>query len=122
EQREAVHMALSSRFSLIAGSAGTGKSTIVKAIMRAARRSNRGAYFQVALSGRAAKRLSEATGTQALTIYRYLKDVEHGRLKLERGLLVIGECSMVSTPDLWQILSATPLEVDVILVGDPGQL
>ena len=99
EQRAAVQMALSSGLCAITGGAGTGKSTIVKAIMRASRRSNQGEYVQVALSGRAAKRLREATGEPALTIYRYLKDMEHGRLKLPHGLLVIDECSMVSTPD-----------------------
>lgn len=122
EQRAAVHMALSSGVGAIAGGAGTGKSTIVKAIMRAARRAKRGDYVQIALSGRAAKRLRDATGESALTIYRYLKDMEHGRLKMPHGLLVIDECSMVSTPDLWLILTTTPAEVDVLLVGDPGQL
>ncbi len=122
EQREAVFMALTSGFSAIAGGAGTGKSTIAKAIMRAARSVRGEGYAQVALSGRAAKRLREATGGDAMTIYRYLKDLEHGRLKLDRGLLVVDECSMVSTPDLWQILSMTPDGVDILLVGDPGQL
>ncbi len=122
EQRDAVHLALSSGVAAINGGAGTGKSTIVKAIMRSAQRLSNGDYVQIALSGRAAKRLREATGYEALTIYRYLKEVESGRIEVQRGLLVIDECSMVSTPDLWQILAATPTAVDVLLVGDPGQL
>ncbi|WP_372398674.1 AAA family ATPase [Azospirillum sp. HJ39] len=122
EQREAVFMALTSGVAAIAGGAGTGKSTIVQAVMRAARRAVGGDYAQVALSGRAAKRLREATGGDAMTIYRFLKDLEHGRFKLGRGLLVVDECSMVSTPDLWLLLTATPAEADILLVGDIGQL
>jgi exodeoxyribonuclease V alpha subunit len=122
EQRQAILLALSSGVAAIAGGAGTGKTTIIKAIMRSALRLERGDYWQVALSGRAAKRLGEATQRRALTIYRYLKDLEFNRLKIERGLLVIDEFSMVSTPDLWKLLAATPLAVDIIMVGDPGQL
>lgn len=122
EQRQAVHLALSNSISAVAGGAGTGKTTIVKAIMRAALRMQRGDYIQIALSGRAAKRLSEATGRPALTIYRFLKDVQYGRITAERGLLVIDEFSMVSTPDFWMILTSTPITMDILLVGDPGQL
>ena len=122
EQRQAVHLALSNSISAIAGGAGTGKTTIVKAIMRAAIRMRKGEYLQIALSGRAAKRLSEATGRSAMTIYRYLKEIEHGRFTPERGLLVIDEFSMVSTPDFWKLLALTPYGIDMLLVGDPGQL
>ncbi|MDO9710757.1 ATP-dependent DNA helicase [Paracraurococcus lichenis] len=122
EQREAVSLALSSGVAVITGGAGTGKSTVVKAIRLAHLRAGRGDYAQVALSGRAAKRLREAAGGEALTVYRYLKDAELGRLAMRRGLLVVDEFSMVGTPDLWLLLTVTPLEVDVLLVGDPAQL
>lgn len=122
EQREAVHMAMSSGFSIIAGGAGTGKTTVLKAVMLAARERQQGEYVQIALSGRAAKRLAEATGAPALTVYRFLKDLEHGRSRLDCGLLVIDECSVVSTPDLWRIMEAVPESVDILLAGDPGQL
>ncbi len=122
EQREAVFMALTSGIGSIAGGAGTGKSAVVKAIMKAAHRVCGDDYVQIALSGRAAKRLREATGGDAMTIYLYLKEIEHDRLKLKRGLLVVDEFSMVSTPDLWLILTTTPAEMDILFVGDPGQL
>lgn len=122
EQREAVFMALTSGIASIAGGAGTGKSTVVKAIMKAAHRARGDDYVQIALSGRAAKRLHEATGGDAMTIYRYLKEIQHGRLTFGRGLLVVDEFSMVSTPDLWLILTTTPVEMDILFVGDPGQL
>jgi exodeoxyribonuclease V alpha subunit len=94
----------------------------VKAIRRAHRRADGGAYAQVALSGRAAKRLRDATGGDAMTVYRYLKDVELGRLKTPRGVLVVDEFSMIGTPDLWLLLTLTPVAVDVVLVGDAAQL
>lgn len=122
EQRDAVYLALGWGFSVITGFAGTGKSTVVKAIRQAHLRAKRGDYVQIALSGRAAKRLCEATGGEAMTIYRYLKDLELGKLSMRRGLLVIDEFSMVGTPDLWLLLTETPREVDVVLVGDPAQL
>ncbi|WP_287786720.1 AAA family ATPase [Acidiphilium sp.] len=122
EQREAVVVSLSSGVAVITGGAGTGKSTVVKAIRRGHIRAARGDYAQVALSGRAAKRLREAAGGEAMTVYRYLKDTELGRLGIRRGLLVVDEFSMVGTPDLWLLLTQTAVEVDVVLVGDPAQL
>ncbi len=122
EQREAVLTALGAGFAVIDGGAGTGKSTIVKAVLHAHARLGRGEMVQVALSGRAAKRLADATGHPAMTVYRLQKDLETGRRTMRRGLLVIDEFSMVGTPDLWQILTAVPADVDVLLVGDPAQL
>jgi exodeoxyribonuclease V alpha subunit len=122
EQREAVLVALGSGVAVIDGGAGTGKSTIVKAVLHAHRRLKRGAIAQVALSGRAAKRLAEATDHPAMTLYRFQKDIETGKQFMRRGLLVIDEFSMVGTPDLWRLLTALPVEIDVLLVGDPAQL
>jgi exodeoxyribonuclease V alpha subunit len=122
EQKEAVLTALSSGFSVITGGAGTGKSTLVKAIRRAHLRRGGGDYIQVALSGRAAKRLREATGANAMTIYRFIKDAELGKFSMTKGLLVVDEFSMVGTPDLWQLLTMSPPDFDVVLVGDSAQL
>ncbi len=122
EQRKAVLKALGAGVAVIDGGAGTGKSTIVKAVLHAHARLGRGDVVQVALSGRAAKRLAEATDYPAMTIYRLQKDLESGRRTMRSGLLVIDEFSMVGTPDLWQLLTAVPADVDVLLVGDPAQL
>jgi exodeoxyribonuclease V alpha subunit len=122
EQRQAVLTALGAGVAVIDGGAGTGKSTIVKAVLHAHARLKRGEIVQVALSGRAAKRLAEATGHPAMTIYRFQKDIETGKRFMGRGLLVIDEFSMVGTPELWQLLTAIPEEIDVLLVGDPAQL
>ncbi len=122
EQRQAVLTALNSGIAVIDGGAGTGKSTIVRALLHGHARLGRGEVVQVALSGRAAKRLADATGYPAMTVYRLQKDLEIGKRPMRGGLLVIDEFSMVGTPDLWQLLTAVPVDVDVLLVGDPAQL
>ena len=121
EQRAAVAMAVGSGFSVVDGGAGTGKSTITRAISRAAEMLGR-PYLQMALSGRAAKRLHDATGREAMTIHRFIKGVVNGRIKPTRGIALVDEASMLGTPDLWQVLGWLPVEVDVVLVGDPAQL
>lgn len=122
EQRAAVHASLTSGVTAVTGGAGTGKSTIAKAILRTAQRLGYSSTMQIAMSGRAAKRLKDATGESAMTVYRYLKALEFGHLKMNNGLLIIDEFSMVGTPDLWAILTHTPMNVDIIMIGDPGQL
>jgi len=120
-QIDAVEAAVKYRFAVIDGAAGTGKSMVTRAIMRAVQMEGR-SYVQVALSGRAAKRLREATGYPALTVHRFIKGVTNGAIRLSPGTLLIDEASMISTPDLWQMLSWALPETDVVLVGDPGQL
>lgn len=120
-QIRAVKQVAASRFCIVDGAAGTGKSTVTRAIMHLAHDLDR-AYTQIALSGRAAKRLQEATGHDAMTVHRFLKAITVGGRKMGAGILVMDEASMIATPDLWQIMSWIPDEVGVVLVGDPGQL
>ena len=120
-QTAAVRLVAGSRFCIVDGPAGTGKSTVTRAILRIAEEHGLG-YHQIALSGRAAKRLVEATGHEAMTVHRFLKAVTVGGMKLGVGILVIDESSMIATSDLWQILAWIPKETGVVLVGDPGQL
>ncbi len=129
-QREAVFMATSSGLGVITGSAGTGKTTVVRAILRASE-ARRGAlptadqdgyeYPQVALAGRAVRRIAEATGKEATTIARFLHQLEGGR-RLRRGLMIFDEASMLDTPSVYRILSQIPSEVDLVFIGDPAQL
>lgn len=130
-QREAVHMAVSCPLSIICGGAGTGKTTSVKAVL-AASEACRGAlppgerdgfrYAQVALAGRAAKRIAEATGREASTVARFLAGIESGGRKPKRGLVILDESSMLDVPSVYRILVALPPEVDLLVIGDPGQL
>jgi exodeoxyribonuclease V alpha subunit len=130
-QREAVFMAVSSGIGVITGGAGTGKTTVVKAILAAsARRSgSRDAgtrasfeYPQLALAGRAAKRIAETTGQEAATIARFIHQLEQGGRRLQKGLMIFDESSMVDVPSIYRILSQVPSEVDLLFIGDPAQL
>ncbi|MBB5051022.1 exodeoxyribonuclease V alpha subunit [Afipia massiliensis] len=130
-QREAVFMATSSAVSVITGGAGTGKTTVVRAVLRAseARRAvlptaeqSSFEYPQVALAGRAVRRIAEATGKEATTIARFLHQIESGGRRLQRGLMIFDEASMLDTPSVYRILSQIPVEVDLVFIGDPAQL
>ncbi len=122
EQREAVMMAMGHRFSLLIGGAGVGKTTALKAV-NATARSLGMAVYQLAIAGRAAKRIAEATGQHAQTVASWLKGVADGRLELGRHTLVIvDEASMLDLPTLYRILFHLPKEARCLLVGDTAQL
>lgn len=122
-QREAVHMAVTSPVSIVAGGAGTGKTTVIRAVLEAGKaKGDSGAFPQIALAGRAAKRIAEATGAPAMTVYRFLKALENRKLKLSGGLLIVDESSMIDLPNLYRIMRVLPDSVDIVLVGDPAQL
>ncbi len=122
EQREAVMMAIGHRFSLLIGGAGVGKTTALKAVNAAARNFGMKVY-QLAIAGRAAKRISEATGQHAQTVASWLKGTADGRLELGRHtLVIIDEASMLDLPTLYRILFHLPKEARCLLVGDTAQL
>ena len=129
-QREGVYMAVSSPLSCICGGAGTGKTTVVKAILDASERRYEALpadqrkdwqYPQVALAGRAVKRIAEATGREAMTVARFLRQLEIGR-KIHHGLLIFDESSMLDLPSVYRIISMIPATVDLLFIGDPAQL
>ena len=127
-QIEALRGALTHKVMVITGGPGTGKTTLVNAILkifdRAAAR-----VLLAAPTGRAAKRLSEATGREARTIHRLL---EYSAQKvgfqrdedkpLECDLLIVDESSMIDTVLMHHLLKAVPLAAASILVGDVNQL
>lgn len=127
-QRNAVATALASKVMVITGGPGVGKTTLVNAILRILRAKD----IRVALAaptGRAAKRLSESTGLDALTIHRLLEiDPMHGGFKrgpdypLECDLLVVDETSMVDVVLMASLVKALPSHAAVFLVGDVDQL
>lgn len=141
EQFEAIEKALSSKMMILTGGPGTGKTTVIKGVIRAY------AYLHdlsldeedydqdeifpfvlAAPTGRAAKRIKESTGLPAVTIHRLLgwngseafeKDKNN---PLAGKLLVIDEFSMV---DIWlanQLLKAIPDDMQILIVGDEDQL
>jgi exodeoxyribonuclease V alpha subunit len=127
EQRNAVFMVMRSKLSCISGGAGTGKTTVLRAIRQAHLRrcsfeKHVTPVWQIAVSGRAAKRMSEATGASAMTVYSFLKQLSLGKIKDQAGLLIVDEASMIDLPTAYRLLTAIPEQVAICWIGDQGQL
>lgn len=128
KQREAVRAALLNHLLVITGGPGTGKTTIVNAIVKIFTR--KGARILLAApTGRAAKRLAEATGMEAKTIHRLLSFApakgafqRNTENPLECDLLIVDEASMIDVVLMHHLLKAVPTSAVLILVGDVFQL
>jgi exodeoxyribonuclease V alpha subunit len=127
-QIAAIRLALLSKVLVITGGPGVGKTTIVNAILRIL--AAKGVQLLLcAPTGRAAKRMTEATGFEAKTIHRLLEvDPKGGGFKrsaehpLECDLLVIDETSMVDVLLMQALLRAVPDQSALLIVGDIDQL
>ncbi len=127
-QRSAVALALTSKVLVVTGGPGVGKTTLVNAILRVL--SAKGARLLLcAPTGRAAKRMNEATGFEAKTIHRLLEvDPRTGGFRRNRenpldcDLLVIDETSMVDVLLMHALLKAMPNTAALLVVGDVDQL
>jgi exodeoxyribonuclease V alpha subunit len=127
-QTDAVRLALLSKVLVITGGPGVGKTTIVNAILRIL--AAKGVELLLcAPTGRAAKRMSEATGFEARTIHRLLEtDPKSGGFRrnaenpLECDLLVVDEASMVDVMLMQALLKAVPDHAALVIVGDIDQL
>lgn len=128
QQRAAVQAAVNSKVLVVTGGPGTGKTTIIRAIIRLYRKSGLNVLL-AAPTGRAAKRMSEASGFEARTIHRLLEfsPTKAGFKKnadspLEADLIVIDEASMIDTQLMYHFLKAVPARATLVLVGDIDQL
>jgi exodeoxyribonuclease V alpha subunit len=127
EQQDAVRKALSHPVSVLTGGPGTGKTTAIKALITALEEGHK-RYALAAPTGRAAKRLSEATGRPASTIHRLLgfSPAEGFKHNLENPLpvdmLVIDEASMLDLILTNTLLKALQPGTHLLLVGDVDQL
>jgi exodeoxyribonuclease V alpha subunit len=124
EQEEAVSRSLHNPFSIITGGAGVGKTTVLKALYRLYDAAGI-KRIQLAISGRAAQRMFEATDEEAQTIAGYLHHFDWGsvpELQRSKTVIVIDEASMVDIHSMYQVVKKTPKDVHLILIGDPFQL
>jgi exodeoxyribonuclease V alpha subunit len=127
-QVAAVQCAVENKVMVITGGPGTGKTTIINAILKIFSRLGVKVLL-AAPTGRAAKRMNETTGHEAKTIHRLLEySIQKGGFQknednpLDCHLLILDEASMIDTILLYHLLKAIPPEATVILVGDVNQL
>ena len=127
-QMEAIKCAAENKVMVITGGPGTGKTTIINAILKIFSKL-RVKIMLAAPTGRAAKRMSEATGHEAKTIHRMLEySIQKGGFQkneekpLDCDLLVVDEVSMIDTILMHHLLKAIPPGATFILVGDVNQL
>jgi exodeoxyribonuclease V alpha subunit len=128
QQRAAVQAAVTGTVTVITGGPGVGKTTIVKAILAVLAKDLRRVAL-AAPTGRAAKRMTEATGRPATTIHRLLEFspkaaafVRGEGAPLQIDALVVDEASMLDEPLAAQLFAAVPNGARLILVGDVDQL
>ena len=126
-QVEAIRQAIASKVMVLTGGPGTGKTTTTKAII-AALQSAGMRILLAAPTGRAAKRMSEATGMEAKTIHRLLEYNPQDGYKrneenpLEGDALIVDECSMIDIILMNNLTKALPTTMRLVLVGDIDQL
>ena len=132
EQCSAIELAATRRLMAVTGGPGTGKTTIIRAILRLFREL-RVECLLAAPTGRAAKRMTELTGQEAYTVHRLLGAAWSGdsdELTFRRneedplrcGAVILDECSMVDITLIQALLKALPKECRLVLVGDADQL
>lgn len=126
-QQAAIQKALDSKVMVLTGGPGTGKTTTTQGIIEAFKARHM-SILLAAPTGRAAKRMTEATGMEAKTIHRLLEynpmdgykrnDENH----LDGDALIVDECSMIDILLFYNLMKAIPSNMRLILVGDIDQL
>lgn len=136
EQREAIKSGITNNVTIITGGPGTGKTTIINGILFVYRELNKLSTIEMnnkvallAPTGRAAKRMSEATYYPASTIHRYLKwNMEEKYFGVDEynrnthRFLIVDEVSMIDSFIMASLLRGVYHDIKLVLVGDPHQL
>lgn len=126
-QLEAIKVAVFSKVMVLTGGPGTGKTTTTLGIISAYKKAGCRVLL-AAPTGRAAKRMSEATGMEAKTIHRLLEYKppegyqKNEEAPLEGDVLILDECSMIDIMLMYNLLKAVPESMTLIMVGDTDQL
>lgn len=126
EQKQAIQTAMDASVMVLTGGPGTGKTTVIKGILKAMETRHREVLL-AAPTGRAAKRMEESTGHSAQTIHRLLKwkdgaFTQNQSHPLTGDVLIVDESSMMDIRLLDSLLQAVPCSMQVIFVGDIDQL
>ena len=135
EQTKALEQITTRKLSVLAGAAGTGKTTVLGALTKSPRLAKQGILF-LAPTGKARVRLAQKTGQESMTVAQFLYQRHRYDALRQRPLfagdppyaqektIVIDECSMLTMDDLYAVLLAIDLAhvQRIILVGDPNQL
>ena len=126
-QLAAIRQAVTSKVMVLTGGPGTGKTTTTQGIIAALKKAGL-RVLRAAPTGRAAKRMSEATGMEAKTIHRLLEYNPQDGYKrndenpLEGDALIVDECSMIDILLMNNLLKAVPVGMRLVFVGDIDQL
>lgn len=127
-QKKAVIQALTNNVSIITGGAGTGKTTVIKAIIACYQHKSDGEVVLLAPTGKAARRIEEAVGKKASTIHSRLKiyddeeQTEDTKKLSPQSLIIVDEVSMVGEYLMNRLLQAINSNSILVLLGDKNQL
>ena len=126
EQRQSIHLVAENDFAIVTGGAGCGKTTVLKCVFTVLEDQGY-EIVQLALAGKAVKRMTEATCKPANTIASFIRGLSRsegdtGRTDAIRKAIVIDEASMVDLISFSSVLRLIENDAKIILIGDPHQL